>query len=71
MRRTYFNFVVVLASLGQLGRDDGLRQLVREAEDAAPNDFPGYWRIFAAYSHKDHHAHFIDGLRRSGLSVAR
>lgn len=69
LRRAYFNLLVVLASLGQLNRDDGVRQLVREAEGAAPGDLPGYWRIFAAYAQKDHHAHFIDGLRKSGLSI--
>lgn len=69
LRRAYFNLLVVLASLGQLGRDDGVRQLVAEAERTAPKDLPGYWRFFAAFSQREHHAHFMDGLRKSGLSI--
>ncbi len=68
LRKGYFNLVVKLACLGQLGVKEGLRQLVAEAVDAAPADLGGYWWIFAAYAEDDHRKHFMEGLRKAGLA---
>ncbi|MNT58591.1 hypothetical protein D3C72_1960370 [compost metagenome] len=67
MRRTYFNLVVLLACLGQLGRTEDARKLIDEAVANAPLDLPRYWQIFTAYVDPADYAHFTDGLRKAGL----
>jgi adenylate cyclase len=67
LRRTYFNLVVLLACLGQLGRTEDACKLIDEAVANAPLDLPGYWQIFTAYVDPADYAHFTDGLRKAGL----
>lgn len=69
LRRSYFNRVVLLASLGQLGRKSDLGQLIAETKESEPADLAGYWRLHAAYVKEEHYAHFKEGLRKVGLEV--
>lgn len=69
LRRTYFNLVVLIACLGQLGRIEEARKLFPEVIANAPSDVPRYWRFFTAYADPADHAHFNDGLVKAGLPI--
>ncbi|NRQ14934.1 adenylate/guanylate cyclase domain-containing protein [Ensifer sesbaniae] len=69
LRRTYFNLVVVITCLGQLGRIEEARKLFPEVIANAPSDVPRYWRFFTAYADPADHAHFNDGLVKAGLPI--
>ncbi|OWV99598.1 hypothetical protein ATY81_26000 [Rhizobium sp. R72] len=67
LRRAYFNRVVLLASLGQLGRHDEARRLIPEILANVPADLEHYWKILTPYVDPGHYDHFVDGLRKAGL----
>jgi adenylate cyclase len=69
LRRAYFNRVVLLASLGQLGREDDARRLVPETLANVPADFRHYWRMLTPYNDQSHYAHFLEGLGKAGFPV--
>ncbi|OAP35864.1 hypothetical protein AU381_16940 [Sinorhizobium glycinis] len=69
LRRGYFNRIVLLASLGQLGRDGEARGLIPEIMANVPSDITHYWRMLTPYVDPAHYEHFLDGLRKAGLPV--
>ncbi|MBB3351363.1 hypothetical protein HJB79_06755 [Rhizobium lentis] len=69
LRRAYFNRLVLLASLGQLDRHDEARRLIPEILAHAPMDLEHYWKFLTPYVAANHYDHFVDGLRKAGLSL--
>jgi TolB-like protein/class 3 adenylate cyclase/Flp pilus assembly protein TadD len=69
LRRAYFNRVVLLASLGQLGREEEARRLVPETLANVPADIGHYWKVLTPYVDQSHYAHFLEGLERAGFPV--
>ncbi|MCA1405317.1 hypothetical protein I6F26_13140 [Ensifer sp. IC3342] len=69
LRRAYFNRVVLLASLGQLGRDEEARELIPEIMANVPADIAHYWKILTPYVDPNHYTHLIEGLRKAGFPL--
>ncbi|QRM56202.1 adenylate/guanylate cyclase domain-containing protein [Sinorhizobium sp. BG8] len=69
LRPAYSNLVVLLASLGQLGRKEEARKMISEFAVSPPPDMAGYWDIFMAYVDPEHHRNFLEGLEKAGVSV--
>jgi len=68
LRHQYFILLVLLASLGQLGRTEEARSLLPEVAAATPADTARYWEAIFPYADVAHRADLIDGLRKAGLS---
>lgn len=71
LRRVYFNLIVMVASLGQLGRREEAGEHMPEIAASTPADTQRYWQVLTAYVDPGHQAHFMEGLGKAGLAVAQ
>jgi len=69
IRRLHFIMLLLLASLGQLGRADEAQALLPETVAAQPADSDRYWEVLHPYADPAHRAHLLEGLRKGGLKV--
>jgi adenylate cyclase len=56
----------LIAALGQLGRVDEAREVMRSAAEIVGMDFDDYARLKAAAVKDSYHAHMLEGLRLAG-----
>ena len=68
-RHAFFNLVILLASLGQLGDIDRAGALVPEAHATRPTNPKLYWDTVFPYVDLEHRGQFLDGLAKAGLEV--
>ncbi|APG84979.1 adenylate cyclase [Sinorhizobium americanum CCGM7] len=71
LRRGYFNRVVLLAILGQLGRSQEARALIPDIMANVTTNLAHYWRMLTPYAEPAQYEHFLDGLHKAGLAVVR
>jgi tetratricopeptide (TPR) repeat protein len=69
LRRRHFIMVVLLAGLGQIGREEEARSLAPALEAMTPPDRHRYWRMITLYLNPADHDLFFDGLRKAGVLV--
>jgi TolB-like protein/Flp pilus assembly protein TadD len=62
--------VVLLASLGQLGRTEDARAILSDLTATANIDLPSYLRWAYPYAYSGHRNHLLEGLRKAGLAEA-
>jgi hypothetical protein len=65
-RRLHFALLVLLASLGQLGRTVEAREVVIELVQGKLSDTEGYWQFVYPYAQHADRANFVEGLRKAG-----
>jgi len=68
-RRLLVVLRTLAASLGQLGRNEEARDVLAEMERIRPTDAERHWEMTAPYADPVHRAHFLEGLRKAGMSV--
>jgi TolB-like protein len=68
-RRLHFVLITELACLGQLGRTEEAGLLLDEITRIEPADTDRYWENSFPYADPAHHAHFIEGLRKAGMTI--
>ncbi|MEO8557787.1 MAG: adenylate/guanylate cyclase domain-containing protein [Rhodospirillales bacterium] len=67
-RRTYGGLRTLLATLGQLGRNDEAITALAEMERIKPGDAQAHWRATTGYADPAHRQHLIEGLRKAGMT---
>ena len=69
IRPIYFTSVVLLASLGQLGRTAAADALLSEVIASQPADPQRYLEVNFAYTDPAQREHLLEGLRKAGLEI--
>lgn len=64
----YFNMLVLLAALGQLGRTSEAGSLGQHIRMSRPPDFVRYWRLLFPYRDPAHRDHLRGGLLMAGYA---
>jgi len=68
IRRLHFILVVLLASLGQLGRTEDARALLPELAATEPADAVRYWQAIHPYAEPAHREFLLEGLGKAGVA---
>jgi tetratricopeptide (TPR) repeat protein len=66
-RPRYFNMLILLASLGRLGRDEDARALLPQVHANRPPDPDLFWKLIFPYANPADRAAIEDGLSLAGL----
>lgn len=66
-RAPYVAIRALLATLGQLGRADEAKALLRQFKSRLPNDMRRHFEITTPYLHANHREHLLDGLLRASV----